>query len=124
MLRLAARHADIWNRDFDGVNPGFAPYSAADLTASQTRVDAACAEVGRDPATLERTVGIWVDLASAPPRGWDALTGTPEEIAAGLRRYADSGYTQAQVWLNQPTIDGIEEFSPALELVRGDRVSG
>jgi alkanesulfonate monooxygenase SsuD/methylene tetrahydromethanopterin reductase-like flavin-dependent oxidoreductase (luciferase family) len=26
MLRLAARDADIWNRDFDAVNPGFAPY--------------------------------------------------------------------------------------------------
>jgi alkanesulfonate monooxygenase SsuD/methylene tetrahydromethanopterin reductase-like flavin-dependent oxidoreductase (luciferase family) len=26
MLRLAARDADIWNRYFDAVNPGFAPY--------------------------------------------------------------------------------------------------
>jgi len=118
MLRLAAQHADIWNRDFDGVNPGLDPYSAADLMASQTRVDAACAEVGRDPATLERTAGVWVDLPSAPPRGWDALTGTPEEMAAGLRVYTDTGYTQLQVWLNDQTIDGIEAFAPVLELVR------
>ena len=59
MLRLAARHADIWNCDFDAVNPGFRPYSAADLLESQTRVDAACAAIGRDPATLKRTAGIW-----------------------------------------------------------------
>jgi hypothetical protein len=85
MLRLAASHADIWNRDFDAVNPGFVPYSTADLMESQTRVDAACAAIGRDPATLERTAGVWVDLPSAPPRGWGALTGPPEEIVAGLR---------------------------------------
>jgi alkanesulfonate monooxygenase SsuD/methylene tetrahydromethanopterin reductase-like flavin-dependent oxidoreductase (luciferase family) len=104
MLRLAARHADIWNRDFDAVNPGFEPYSLEDLTASQQNVDAACAEIGRDPATLDRTVGVWVDLPGAPPRaGWNALRGSEEEIAAGLRRYAAAGYTQVQVWLNAQT---------------------
>jgi alkanesulfonate monooxygenase SsuD/methylene tetrahydromethanopterin reductase-like flavin-dependent oxidoreductase (luciferase family) len=118
MLRLAARHADIWNRDFDAVNPGFEPYSVADLAASQERVDAACVEVGRDPATLARTAGIWVDLPSAPSRGWNALTGTPDEIAAGIRVYADTGYTQVQVWLNNQTIAGIEEFAPVVAMVR------
>jgi hypothetical protein len=78
--------------------------------------------IGRDPATLERTAGVWVDLPIAPWRqGWDALTGTPEKLAAGLRLYADSGYSQVQVWLNQPTTEGIEVFAPVLELVRGDR---
>ena len=121
MLRLAARHADIWNRDFDAVNPDFTPYSAADLSESQTRVDAACAAIQRDPATLERTAGVWVDLPMAPRReGWDALTGTPDEIAAGFRVYADSGYGQIQVWLNQQTIESIEAFAPVLELVRND----
>ena len=120
MLRLAARHADIWNRDFDAVNPGFSPYSAEDLRESQIRVDAACAAIGRDPATLKRTAGVWVDLPMAPRReGWDALTGTPDEIAAGLRVYADTGYGQVQVWLNQQTIESIEAFAPVLELVRG-----
>ena len=93
---------------------------AGGSAASQAELDAACAEVGRDPATLERTVGVWVDLPAAPPRGWDALRGTPEEIAAGLRRYADSGYTQVQVWLNSPTLDGIEAFAPVLTSVMGD----
>jgi hypothetical protein len=57
----------------------------------------------------------------APRReGWDALTGTPDEIAARLRVYADSGYGQIQVWLNQQTIESIEAFAPVLELVRND----
>ena len=36
----------------------------------------------------------------------------------GLRVYADSGYIQVQIWLNDQTIDGIEAFAPVLELVR------
>jgi probable F420-dependent oxidoreductase len=120
MLRLTARFADIWNRDFDGVNPGYEPYSPEDLAASHARVDAACAEIGRDPATLERTVGVWVDLPTAPPRSsWNALRGTTDEIAAGLRTYADAGYTRVQVWPNSRTVDGIDDFAPVLSKVSG-----
>jgi alkanesulfonate monooxygenase SsuD/methylene tetrahydromethanopterin reductase-like flavin-dependent oxidoreductase (luciferase family) len=119
MLRLAARHADIWNRDFDAVNPGYEPYSAADLAASQAKVDAACVEVGRDPATLLRSAGVWVDLAAAPSRGWNSLTGTAEEIAAGLRRYAETGYSGVQVWLQEPTVEAVEGFGPVLERLDG-----
>jgi alkanesulfonate monooxygenase SsuD/methylene tetrahydromethanopterin reductase-like flavin-dependent oxidoreductase (luciferase family) len=117
MLRLAARYADIWNRDFDAVNPGFEPYSPADLAASQAKVDAACAEIGRDPATLGRTIGVWVDLPTAPDRGWGALTGSSEEIAAGLRRYAAAGFQSAQVWLHPNTEAGVEAFAPVLEIL-------
>ncbi|HZA93884.1 MAG TPA: hypothetical protein VE420_14770, partial [Gemmatimonadales bacterium] len=51
--------------------------------------------------------------------GWDALSGTPDEIAAGLRVYADAGYRQVQVWLNQQTIEGIEAFAPVMAKVMG-----
>jgi alkanesulfonate monooxygenase SsuD/methylene tetrahydromethanopterin reductase-like flavin-dependent oxidoreductase (luciferase family) len=119
MLRLAAHYADIWNRDFDAVNPGYEPYSSEDLAASQSRVDAACADIGRDPATLARTVGVWVDLPSAPSRGWNALTGSPQAIASGLRRYADAGFSQVQLWPQTCTVDSIDELAPVLELVRG-----
>ena len=115
MLRLVAKYADVWNRDFDATNPGYEPYSMEDLRASQAKLDAVCEEIGRDPATLGRTVGVWVDLPTAPSRGWNALTGSPQEIAVGLRRYADAGYTQIQVWLNDGTVAGIEAFAPVLE---------
>ncbi|HEU5431990.1 MAG TPA: LLM class flavin-dependent oxidoreductase [Thermomicrobiales bacterium] len=121
MLRLAARYADIWNRDFDAVNPGVEPYSPADLAASQSRVDAACEAIGRDPTTLGRTVGVWVDLPAAPSRGWGALTGTPEAIAAGLRRYADAGFQSAQVWLHPNTAAGVDAFAPVLERLAAGR---
>ena len=46
------------------------------------------------------------------------MTGTAEEIAAGLRVYADAGYSRVQVWLNQQTIEAIEAFAPVLERVQ------
>ena len=116
-MRLTARFADIWNRDFDAVTPGYEPYSREDLLASQERVDAACVELGRDPATLKRTAGIWVDLPNAPSRGWNALTGTPEEMAAGLRKYADAGYTAVQAWFQPGTVERVEGFAPVLDLL-------
>ena len=49
MLRIIARHADAWNTVWHG--------SPDAIVAQMAAVDAACAEVGRDPATLVRTAG-------------------------------------------------------------------
>jgi len=120
MLRLAARHADAWGRDFDQVEPGTEPYSAADLTAWQARVDVACVAVGRDPATLARTAGVVVDLPIAPRReGWGSgsLVGPPEALAEGLRGCARAGFSHVQLWLNPGTVAGIDAFAPVLELL-------
>jgi alkanesulfonate monooxygenase SsuD/methylene tetrahydromethanopterin reductase-like flavin-dependent oxidoreductase (luciferase family) len=118
MLRLAAQFADAWGRDFDRVNPDVVPYSAEDLAAWQQRVDAACAAVERDPGTLERTAAVLVDLPEVTGReGWNALTGSPEELAEGLRAYARAGFTHVQLWVEPGTIAGIEAFAPVLELL-------
>jgi probable F420-dependent oxidoreductase len=118
MLRLAAQHADAWGRDFNRVNPDVVPYSPEDLAAWGPRVDAACTEVGRDPTTLERTAAVFVDLPGATGReGWNALAGSPEELAEGLRAYADAGFTHVQLWLEPSTLAGIAAFAPVLELL-------
>ena len=57
-LRLVAEHADAWNT--------FGP--PANFAAKNTTLDEWCAEVGRDPADIERTVAIQgneVDAAAA-----------------------------------------------------------
>ncbi len=117
MLRLAARHADLWN---GWLMPGRShPDQVPPLRAA---VDAACDEVGRDPATLGRTVGALIDQrppGSAPgspaPEGQEPLRGSPEEIAAALRAFAAEGVSHLQVI---PTLDGlagVEAFAPVLE---------
>jgi probable F420-dependent oxidoreductase len=116
MLGLSARYADIWNRDFDVWNPDVTPYSTEDLAAWFPRVDAVCEQEDRDPATLVRTAGVLVDLPMAPPReGWDAMIGSPEEIAEGLRAYARAGFTHVQIWLEPSNLAGIEAFGRVLE---------
>jgi hypothetical protein len=89
------------------------------LTRSQEKADAACAAIGRDPGTLGRTVGVWVDLPEFPQRSsWNALRGTTAEIAAGLLAYRDAGYGEVQVWLQEPSVAAVEAFAPALNLVK------
>jgi hypothetical protein len=52
------------------------------------------------------------------------VTGTPEEIAARLRLFADTGYSSVEAWLHPGTIEGVEAFAPVVEMLRGDRVIG
>jgi len=111
MIHLAAKQADILNRDFG-------PTSHADLEARHAQVDTACATVGRAPATLERTVAVAVDLPDSEITVTrDAITGTPEELAESLRGIAASGVTHVQIWLEPSTLAGIETFAPTLELL-------
>ena len=118
MLRLAARYADAWNRDFPASNPGFARFAPEDLAAWHVRVDAACAAVGRDPGTLARTGAVMVDLPDATGReGWGALVGSSEELAEGLRGYARACFSHVQLWLEPGTVQGIEAFAPVLDLL-------
>jgi alkanesulfonate monooxygenase SsuD/methylene tetrahydromethanopterin reductase-like flavin-dependent oxidoreductase (luciferase family) len=118
MLQLTARFADIWNRDFAPFN------SMAELGTWRTKLDAACLEIGRDPATLDRTAAVVVDLPSAGVtwrQDWGPLTGSSEMLAESLRSYALEGITHVQVWLEPATPAGIEEFAPVLEMLdRGE----
>ena len=88
MLRLTAAYADAWNTCWLGQPTLLGPRRA--------ELETACAEVGRDRATLEVTVGVMVaypdgDDGADRPDPERQLFGTAEEIAAGLRAYADEG---------------------------------
>ena len=120
MLRLTAEYADAWNADWY-VRPDEVPPVRAE-------VDAACAAVGREPATLERTLAVMIDAPGWQPRpgaDWptdmraDAppASGSPEELAELLRGFAAQGITHVQVWLEPNTPAGIEAFAPVLDLL-------
>jgi probable F420-dependent oxidoreductase len=122
VLRLAARYADAWNADRQN--------TVAGVQALNARVDAACRDVGRDPKTLARIIGIQADVLNEPrqanqPRQWLMtpwpLTGTPEELAAQIRDYATADVAQMMVWIDPVSVAGIEAFAPVLEaLNRGE----
>jgi alkanesulfonate monooxygenase SsuD/methylene tetrahydromethanopterin reductase-like flavin-dependent oxidoreductase (luciferase family) len=109
MHDLTARYADLWNTDW--VLPqDLAPHLAA--------VDAACAAVGRDPATLVHTAGVRIDPPNVQHHplggGGGQVSGTTEELAALLRTYATMGIAHVQIWLGPNTAAGIEGFAPVL----------
>ena len=110
MLRLVAEHADIWN--------GWVAYdrSHADVIAPlRERIDAACGQQGRDPATLERTLAIQIAQPGQEVPGSDPMTGTPEELAASLRMVADEGIRHVQIFLMPTTPATVADFGAVLE---------
>ena len=112
MLDLAARYADGWNTWFNSTGN-----TVEGLRPLLANVDAACAAAGRDPATLGRSAAVIVEVGPHEPSAMTGppLTGSPAEIAAGLRAYADAGVSHVQVWLEPNTPAGIEAFAPVLE---------
>lgn len=89
MLRLTAQYASAWNIAWFGPVDGIAELRA--------NLEQACADVGRDPHTLDVTVGVHIAhpesgvTESIPIDRSQALTGTPEEVATGLLAYRDAG---------------------------------
>ena len=113
MLQLTARYADSWNTCWLGAASGLEPRRAA--------LEAACAAEGRDPATLEVTVGVSITytppdapLADAPNRE-KTLFGSPAEVAAGLREYAQVGVGHVVCALNQTTEASLNWFAEVLK---------
>lgn len=110
MLRLAATYADLWNAEGPMRQPEqFAPLRAA--------ADAACAEVGRDPATLGRSAAVVVNLPVAQGHAAPGTPASPEEIAAQLHAYAREGLSHIQLWLSPYTVAGLEWFKTVLDLL-------
>jgi probable F420-dependent oxidoreductase len=118
MHRLAATYADIWNGAWSASVEQMAPMLDA--------IGEACQEVGRNPDSLTRTAGVLVSFPGDFPERDDSviwqqmhargtLTGSYEEIAAGLLGYLDGGVSHLQVILDPMTAAHIEEFGYVLE---------
>jgi probable F420-dependent oxidoreductase len=119
MLRVTARHADAWNTWFTWYSN-----RPAGLAALREKVDAACGDIGRDPATLERTAAVLVQVEGeevarrgGPEERAAPLRGTPEELAEQLRAYAAEGISHLQLVVDPITVRSIERLAPVLEAV-------
>ena len=95
-LRVAARHADIWNM------PGG---SLADAIERSARLDDLCGETGRDPGAVTRSAFIPVDR--------DDPTRTRDSVAAHL----EAGFTHVVRGLSAPYPAGLARWV-ADEIVR------
>jgi probable F420-dependent oxidoreductase len=122
MLRIAAPHVQAWNTWFADI--GNEP---AGIEPLREVVDAACRDVGRDPADIERTVAVLVrfpggtgriqgSYAEAPPA---PLEGSPDVLAERMREYARAGIGHVQLVIDPIDRGSIEAFAPVLRLLDG-----
>ena len=117
MLGIALPHVQMWNAWLcRGDN------SADEVPELRELVDAACAGVGRDPADIERSVSIVIDPSgrnelptSMAADAVKPLTGSPQEIAAGLQAFADEGISHLQFCLAPNTLEALEQIHKVLE---------
>jgi probable F420-dependent oxidoreductase len=84
MLRLTARHADVWHS-----NAG----AFEDSVALNKEVDAACTKAGRDPASIRRSISV--------------RFGTPDETLKTAKAAIDAGFTELLIMTGraQPQAD-------------------
>jgi probable F420-dependent oxidoreductase len=123
MLEITLPHVELWNvwyRDSNNSPDGLAPILR--------ELDEACRKVGRDPATLEKTSAVLVQLPGGKGRIMGDTTqkdvppveGSPAEIADRLRDYAALGLAEVQLVVDPISIDSIRALRPVLaELDRG-----
>jgi len=111
MIRLAARHADVWSWYVNERS------EVAEFEPRLRELEAACAEVGRDPATIGRSAGIWVEPTGVG--GAEAMAvpvrGSALEIADGIRSFHAAGFTQVELMLWPSTMAALEAMAPVLE---------
>ena len=121
MLSITLPHVDSWNAWLCA-----GASSADEVPERRAVVDEACRAVGRDPAEIGRSVSITVDQTGAhdiptsmAPTTAIPLTGSPEEIAEGMRAFAAQGIDHLQVSLAPNTVQSIESFAAVLEALDG-----
>jgi alkanesulfonate monooxygenase SsuD/methylene tetrahydromethanopterin reductase-like flavin-dependent oxidoreductase (luciferase family) len=117
MLRIAARYADAWNG-------GYVAHPA-ELDQLRAALMEACAEVGRDPATLAITAELKVaypDLAPPPAFFEDRYaTGSSEEMASTLRAFDDAGFVHVMCHCSPNIPKAVERLGGAIDAYRATR---
>lgn len=112
MLQLTAQYADAWNTCWHG--------RVAAIAENRAKFEAACRDAGRDPQTVDITVGVSI---TCPPRAGAApneinpnktLAGSVDEVAAALRAYADVGVAHLICNLSPMNAEGLAWFGEVL----------
>jgi alkanesulfonate monooxygenase SsuD/methylene tetrahydromethanopterin reductase-like flavin-dependent oxidoreductase (luciferase family) len=118
MLRITTPHVASWNSWYS--DTGNTPAGAARL---RDVVDAACADVGRPPGEIARTVAVHVRFPGGIGRTMGdtsekqavaPLEGSVEEMAEELRAYAREGISHVQLVLDPIDRTSIERFARVL----------
>jgi alkanesulfonate monooxygenase SsuD/methylene tetrahydromethanopterin reductase-like flavin-dependent oxidoreductase (luciferase family) len=90
VLRIAAEHADIWNIPGGG--------DIADVAGRSARLDRFCAEIGRDPAAITRSIYLGVSYDD------------PGRTRDKIREAVDAGFQHVVLGVPAPYRDGVAQW--------------
>jgi alkanesulfonate monooxygenase SsuD/methylene tetrahydromethanopterin reductase-like flavin-dependent oxidoreductase (luciferase family) len=111
-MTAAARHADIWSAYATSAS-GSLPEAFVEMTS---RLDRICEGIGRDPATIGRSVGVFVEpgsAKSAEATGFGvAITGSGEQIIDAIAGFSGVGVTRVEVIPWPTTLEVVEQLAP------------
>ncbi|HEX2765677.1 MAG TPA: LLM class flavin-dependent oxidoreductase [Candidatus Limnocylindria bacterium] len=119
MLEITLPHVDGWNAWHAWFGNSVEGYLGL-----RDRVDEACQRVGRDPASVERSLAILIGFSGAvgrPAGDESVLESTPipgddpDALAATLRAFADAGVGHIQLVLDPITVESIAALEPMLD---------
>lgn len=112
--RLAVNYADIYScyvEERASVEE-VGPYLAS--------LDELCAQLGRDPGSIGRSVGASVRPLEPSGARAGSLSGSAEEIADTIRPFRDAGFTQVELMYLPGTLDALEALAPVVEAIHVD----
>jgi alkanesulfonate monooxygenase SsuD/methylene tetrahydromethanopterin reductase-like flavin-dependent oxidoreductase (luciferase family) len=89
-LRVVAEHADIWNIPFSG--------DIDDVASRGALLDRLCADIGRDPAEITRSIYL--------PVSYD----DPETTRKSIAEAVDAGFSHIVLGLSTPYPDGVARW--------------
>jgi alkanesulfonate monooxygenase SsuD/methylene tetrahydromethanopterin reductase-like flavin-dependent oxidoreductase (luciferase family) len=117
-MTAAATHADVWSAY---ATSSSLPEAFATMTGELDRI---CESIGRDPTTIGRSVGAFVepgDAKSAEATGFGAaVTGSIDQIIETITRFSDVGVTRVEVLPWPPSIDTVEQLEPVFAAFAND----
>ena len=110
--RHAATHADIWSCYIEE------RAHVDELMPRLASLEEICQEVGRDPESIGRAVGIVIRPLEPAGAREDSVSGTPKQIATTLQSFRDIGFTHLDLSVSPGTVAAIEAVAPVVALLR------
>lgn len=115
--RAAVRHADIYSCYIEE------RASVEEVAPRLASLEATCRELGRDPASIGRSVGAGVRPLEAAGARPSAISGSTEEISDAIRSFRDAGFTRLEMMLSPGRMDALEALAPVVEAIRADHAA-
>lgn len=112
-IALAARYADTWSYYAQERS------EPAEFVPLIGQLEAACETIGRDPASIGRSAGIFVEPTDTT--GTEAMglgvpvRGSADQVAEAIRSFAAVGVTQVECMLWPTTMASLEAMGPVVE---------